>query len=179
MQTITLKDKEFSLSITSEEIQKVVARLAGQINTDLAGTRPIFLVILNGSFMFAADLLKKIELECEITFVKLASYSGTKSTERIKKLIGINEDLKGRTVVILEDIIDSGFTMEDMLDQLKELEPAMVKIVTFLFKPEAFSRHYKIDYIGLSIPNDFIVGYGLDYDGLGRNLPDIYKIVGW
>jgi hypoxanthine phosphoribosyltransferase len=179
MQTVTFKDKTFTLSIPAEEIQSVIARLAGQLNEDLKGTRPIFLVILNGSFMFAADLLKRIDLECEVSFVKLASYSGTQSTAIVKKLIGLNEDLAGRTVVILEDIIDSGVTVENMLEQLKELEPAGIKIATLLFKPDAFSRYYKIDYIGLSIPNDFIVGYGLDYDGLGRNLPDIYKIVGW
>jgi hypoxanthine phosphoribosyltransferase len=177
MQKVTLKDKTFSLSITSTELQKVVNGLAEKLNKDLQGVRPVFLVILNGSFMFAADLLKKISLECEVSFVKLASYSGTHTTENVKKLIGLNEDLKGRMVVILEDIVDSGITVENMLEQLKEHDPAGVKVVTLLFKPAAFTRNYKIDYTGLSIPNDFIVGYGLDYDGLGRNLPDIYKIV--
>jgi hypoxanthine phosphoribosyltransferase len=177
MQTVTLKDKTFSLSIPSAQIQKTVDDLADQLNKDLAGTTPLFMVILNGSFMFAADLLKKINLDCEVTFVKLASYSGTQSTENVKKLIGINEDISCRNVVILEDIVDSGITIEHMFEQLEECKPASVKVVTFLFKPNAFTRNYNIDYVGMRIPNDFIVGYGLDYDGLGRNLPDIYKIV--
>jgi hypoxanthine phosphoribosyltransferase len=177
MQTVTLKDKTFSLSIPSAQIQKTVDDLADQLNKDLAGTTPLFMVILNGSFMFASDLLKKINLDCEVTFVKLASYSGTQSTENVKKLIGINEDISGRNVVILEDIVDSGITIEHMFEQLTECKPASVKVVTFLFKPNAFTRNYNIDYMGMRIPNDFIVGYGLDYDGLGRNLPDIYKIV--
>jgi hypoxanthine phosphoribosyltransferase len=134
-------------------------------------------VILNGSFMFAADLLKRLEIDCEVSFVKLASYVGTKTTEEVKRLIGLNEDLKGRTVVILEDIIDSGITVDNMLAQLAEHQPAAIKIVTLLFKPQAFRRDFSIDHVGISIPNDFIVGYGLDYDGIGRNLPDIYKIL--
>jgi hypoxanthine phosphoribosyltransferase len=177
MQTVTLKDKTFSLSISSAQIQKAVDDLADQLNKDLAGSTPLFMVILNGSFMFAADLLKKINLDCEVTFVKLASYSGTQSTENVKKLIGINEDISGRSIVILEDIVDSGITIEHLFEQLAEYKPASVKVVTFLFKPNAFKRSYSIDYVGMRIPNDFIVGYGLDYDGLGRNLPDIYKIV--
>jgi len=177
MQTVTLKDKTFSLSLPASEIEVAVKALADQINLDMQGTTPLFLVILNGSFMFAGDLLKKINLQCEVSFVKLASYSGNQSTGSVKKLIGLNEDMKGRNVVILEDIIDSGITMEHLFEQLKEMQPASVKIVTFLFKPKAFTKSFPIDYIGVSIPNDFIVGYGLDYDGLGRNLPDIYKIV--
>jgi hypoxanthine phosphoribosyltransferase len=178
MKTVTLKDKTFALSIPSANIQAAVDVLADQLNADLAGKTPLFLVILNGSFMFASDLLKKLQMDCEVSFVKLASYSGTQSTHQVKKLIGLNEELRGRTIVILEDIIDSGITIENMLEQLKEYEPADVRIATFLFKPDAFTKSYSIDYVGMRIPNDFIVGYGLDYDGLGRNLPDIYKIIG-
>lgn len=177
MQTVTLKDRTFSLSMTAAEIQNAVAILADQLNRDMQGSTPLFLVILNGSFMFAADLMKRITLPCEVSFVKLASYSGNQSTGAVKKLIGLNEDMKGRDVVILEDIIDSGITMDHLLEQLKDQAPASVRIVTFLFKPNAFQKSFPIDYVGISIPNDFIVGYGLDYDGLGRNLPDIYKIV--
>ena len=126
--------------------------------------------------MFASDLLKKVELPCEISFVKLASYEGTSSTETVRQLIGFDEDLTGRSVVIIEDIIDSGITMENVLGQLETMGAEDVKIATLLFKPDAFRKDYKIDYVGLDIPNDFIVGYGLDYDGQGRNLKDIYKI---
>jgi hypoxanthine phosphoribosyltransferase len=177
MQTVTLKDKSFALNISSDEIQKTVDRLAAELNRDVKDSVPLFLVILNGSFMFAADLLKKIEFPCEISFVKLSSYSGDHTTGNVKKLIGLNEVLKGRDVIILEDIIDSGITMSHMFEQLECLSPASVKIVSFLFKPQAFQKDFKIDYIGISIPNDFIVGYGLDYDGLGRNLKDIYKVI--
>ena len=177
MKTVTLKDKTFSLSIPAAEIELAVDKLALKLNQDLAGKKPLFLVILNGSFMFASDLIKKLEMNCEVSFVKLASYSGTSSTGELKQLIGLNEEIEGREVVILEDIVDTGITLDNMLAQLQNLKPAAVKIVTFLFKPAAFKKSYPLDYIGISIPNDFIVGYGLDYDGLGRNLPDIYKIL--
>lgn len=177
MSTIKLKDKSFELSIPEEKIKASIDRVANEINSDLKGEVPVFLVILNGAFMFASDILKRIDFDCEVSFVKLASYKGTESTKSIKKLIGVNEDLKDRTVVILEDIIDSGITLECMLEQLSELKPKSVKIATLLFKPKAFIKNYRIDYVGLEIPNDFIVGYGLDYDGLGRNLNDIYKII--
>lgn len=177
MTTVKLHDKTFSLSIPSDDIQKAVDALAEKLNLDFAGSTPLFLVILNGSFMFASDLLKRMKMNCEVSFVKLSSYSGTSSTHEVKQLIGLNEDLKGRTVIILEDIVDSGITIERMLEQLRSFEPAEVRVVTFLFKPKAFTKDFKIDYVGVEIPNDFIVGYGLDYDGWGRNLPDIYKIV--
>ena len=177
MKVIKLKDKQFSIFISSSEIEKVVQRLAKEMNNDLKGKTPLFLIILNGSFMFAADLLKKINMECETSFVKLASYVGTESTSEVKQLIGLNEDIKGRTVVIVEDIVDTGITMESLLEQLDWRKPADVKIATLLFKPNALIKNLKIDYIGMEIPNDFIIGYGLDYDGFGRNLPDIYKIV--
>lgn len=174
---VKLHDKEFKTFISAEEIDKAVSKLADQMNEDLNGKNPLFIVVLNGAFMFASDLLKKINTNCEITFVKLSSYVGTKSTHLVRELIGLDKSLTGRHVVLLEDIIDTGITMHDTLPKLKNMEAADVKIATLLFKPKAFQKDFNIDYIGMEIPNDFIVGYGLDYDGAGRNLPDIYKIV--
>ncbi len=177
MNKIKIHDKYFEPFIVFDEIDKATIKLADSINKDLSGKTPIFLVILNGSFMFAGDLLKKIELSCEVSFVKLSSYVGTKSTEKVRQLIGFDEDIKGRTIIIVEDIIDSGITMENVLGQLDSMGAAEVHIATLLFKPKAFKKSYKVDYVGIEIPNDFIVGYGLDYDNQGRNLRDIYKIV--
>jgi hypoxanthine phosphoribosyltransferase len=177
MQIIRVKDKEFRLSIKAAEINAVIERLAAQLNQDLNGKNPLFLVVLNGAFIFAADLYRKITIESEISFVKLASYSGTSSTSDVKELIGLNEKLKGRTIVILEDIIDTGTTMQYLMNKLLYLGVSEVKLVALLFKPSAFRESYRIDYLGLEIPNEFIVGYGLDYDGFGRNYPDIFKIV--
>jgi hypoxanthine phosphoribosyltransferase len=174
---IKVKDKEFRVFIKAEDIDIAVSKVADSINTDMKGKVPLFLIVLNGAFMFASDLLKKIKIENNISFVKLSSYSGTRSTQVINELIGINEIVKGRTVIIVEDIIDTGFTMHRMLDILHEQEAADVRIATLVFKPNAFRSDFPIDYIGFEIPNDFIVGYGLDYDGFARNLPDIYKIV--
>jgi hypoxanthine phosphoribosyltransferase len=177
MKTIVVKDKEFKLSIKAEVINEAVERIAIQLNHDLKGKNPIFLVVLNGAFIFAADLYRKIEIESEISFVKLASYSGTESTSSVKELIGLNEKLKGRTVVILEDIIDTGTTMQYLINKLKYLGVSEVLLAALLFKPTAFREDFRIDYLGMEIPNEFIVGYGLDYDGYGRNYADIYKIV--
>lgn len=177
MQTIKVKDKEFKLSIKAEEINLAVESIADRLNHDMQGKNPIFLVILNGAFIFAADLYRKITIESEISFVKLASYSGTSSTSEVKELIGLNEKLKGRTVVILEDIIDTGTTMQYLINKLDYLGVAEIKLAALLFKPTAFRESFRIDYLGMEIPNDFIVGYGLDYDGFGRNYADIYKIV--
>ncbi len=176
MDKIQVKDKEFELFITAETISNAVSRIALKLNEDLKGKDPIFLVVLNGAFIFASDLIKKITVDCEISFVKLSSYSGTRSTRMVKELLGLNEVLKGRTVVVIEDIIDTGITMAGMIAKLREMEAGDVKIVTCLFKPDAFSKEFKIDYVGIEIPNKFIVGYGLDYDGYGRNIPDIYQI---
>ena len=177
MKKVKILDKEFGIYLTAAEIDQAVSRVAASINKDLKGKTPLFIVVLNGAFMFASDLLKKIELENNITFVKLSSYSGTRSSRVVKELIGLNEVIKGRTVVIIEDIIDTGLTMQRMLEILQQQEVDEVKIATLVFKPEAFKGDYPIDYIGLDIPNDFILGYGLDYDGYGRNLPDIYRII--
>jgi len=175
--TIQIHDKHFEPFIKFEKIDQSIDQLAQRMNAELKDTTPLFLVILNGSFMFAADLLKKITIPCEISFVKLSSYVGTQSTEQVRELIGFNEEITGRTVIILEDIIDTGITMEKVLDRLERMGASEVKIATLLFKPSAFQKDFAIDYVGIEIPNDFIVGYGLDYDGQGRNLKDIYKIV--
>ena len=177
MKSIKVKDKEFRLSITAEEIEAAIESLAERLNHDLKGKNPLFLVVLNGAFIFAADLYRKITIESEISFVKLASYTGTSSTSDVKELIGLNEKLKGRNIVILEDIIDTGTTIQYLMNKLNYLGVADVKLVALLFKPSAFRESFRIDYLGLEIPNEFIVGYGLDYDGFGRNYADIYKIV--
>lgn len=177
MKEIQLKDKRFAIEISEDHILKQVRGVAEKINNDLAEKKPLFLVVLNGAFMFASDLMKNIDIDCEISFVKLSSYQGTQSTEKVKELIGLNENLKGRTVVIVEDIVDTGITMEGIINDLHKKGVAETRIATLLFKPEAFQKSYKVDYIGMEIPNDFIVGYGLDYDGLGRNFRDIYKIM--
>ena len=177
MSRVKIKDKTFETSIPEAEILKSIQAVADRINKDMEGKTPIFLAVLNGSFMFAADLMKMVTIPCEISFVKLASYEGTSSTGKIKKMIGINTDLTGRNVIIVEDIVESGLTMQNMLDQLKEHNPASVSICTLLLKPEKLTVDLDIDYTVMEIPNDFIVGYGLDYDQQGRNLRDIYTLV--
>jgi hypoxanthine phosphoribosyltransferase len=177
MQEVQLHDKRFSVSIGADKIDTAVQTVADKINADYQGKNPLFLVVLNGAFMFASDLFKKLTIDCEVSFVKLSSYSGTSTTHVVRELIGLDEALTGRDVIVVEDIIDTGITMENTIQKLKHLQAADVKIVTLLYKPLAFQKDYPIDYIGLEIANDFIVGYGLDYDGLGRNLPDIYKII--
>ncbi len=177
MKEVTLHDKSFRIDIPGENILKEVKRVATEINHDLRGQKPLFLVVLNGAFMFAADLMKNIDLDCEISFVKLASYSGTQTTENVKELIGLNEEIEDRIVVVVEDIVDTGITMEGIIKDLMTRKAKEVKVATLLFKPQAFEKDFKLDYVGMEIPNDFIVGYGLDYDGLGRNLKDIYKII--
>jgi hypoxanthine phosphoribosyltransferase len=174
---IKILDKEFSVFISATEIEAAVDKVAQRINTDLKGKNPLFIVILNGAFMFASDLMKKITLDCEVSFVKLSSYVGTSSSQNVKKLIGINEELHGRSIIIVEDIIDTGLTMEKLIADIQKLQPDDIRLATCLFKPNAFQKSYPIDYVGIEIPNDFIVGYGLDYDGYGRNYPEIYKIV--
>lgn len=178
MKQVKLKDKEFRVSISAEKIQEVVVGMAKEINKDYKDKNiPLFISILNGSFMFTADLFKHIDFTCEVTFLKLTSYRGTSTTGSVRQLIGVNEAIEGRDVIVLEDIVDTGITIEQILGQLKSFEPASVKVASLLFKPEAYQKDFKIDYIGMEIPNDFIVGYGLDYDGLGRNLADIYTLI--
>lgn len=176
MDKIKVRDREFAVSIPEEKIKARVAEIAAQISHDLEGKRPLFLAVLNGSFVFAADLLRGIDTPCEISFVRMASYEGTSSTGDVKQLIGLKEDIKGRTVVIVEDIIDSGLTMVHLLDLLKEKQPADIKIAALLVKPGNLKVNLDIPYCCFEIPNDFIVGYGLDYDGEGRNLPSIYTV---
>lgn len=177
MDTIQIKDKQFSISIKEEDILKEVDRVANEINRDLAGKHPLFLSILNGSFMFTSDLMKRITIPCEISFVKLASYQGVASTGKIKEVIGINEDLTGRCIVIVEDIVESGLTMQRLLETLGTRNPTEIHIATLLMKPEKLEVPLDIEYVAMNIPNDFIVGYGLDYDQQGRNLRDIYTVV--
>ncbi len=177
MSQIKILDKEFALYIQAAEIQKAVNRIAQEMNRDLVGKNPLFLVVLNGSFMFAADLLKQITIPCEVSFIKLSSYSGTQSTSEVKQIIGLTESLENRNIVIIEDIIDTGITMEHILEQLKSHSVESVKMATCLYKPAAFIKQFSIDYVGIEIPNDFIIGYGLDYNGYARNYPDIYRII--
>lgn len=176
MKSIRIKDKNFDIYIPSGDIQQRIDEVAERINKDLEGTKPLFLAVLNGSFLFAADLMKRLTIDCEISFVKVSSYSGTSSTGAVKQLIGLSESLKDRTVVVLEDIVDTGLTLESLRGQILKMEPKELKFATLLFKPEAYTRNIPIDYIGMEVPNLFLVGYGLDYDGLGRNLEDIYVL---
>ncbi|MBL7971691.1 MAG: hypoxanthine phosphoribosyltransferase [Prolixibacteraceae bacterium] len=177
MKNVKIHDKEFELFIPYEKIRSIVEEMAEKMNNDFKDKNPLFICILNGSFMFAAEIFKRISLlDAEISFIKLASYSGTNTTGSVKQLIGLNEGLAGRTVVILEDIVDSGITITNTIEQIKAMNPAEIKIATLLLKPDALRTEVQLDYIGLEIPNDFIVGYGLDYNGRGRNLIDIYKV---
>ena len=178
MKNITILDKDFELFIPYEKIRSIVETMAEKMNNDLKGKNPLFICILNGSFMFAAEIFKRISLlDAEISFIKLASYSGTSTTGSVKELIGLNEDLSGRTVVVLEDIVDSGITIAKTIEQIRSKNPKELRIATLLLKPDALQVKVSLDYIGIEIPNDFIVGYGLDYDGKGRNLIDIYKLI--
>ncbi len=176
MQRVTLKDKTFVPYITCDKILASVKQVATKINADLATDNPLFLVVLNGSFMFAADLLKEVTIPCEISFIKLASYHGTTSTGTVTEMIGLTEDVENRTVVIVEDIVDTGVTIEKLMALLTKKRVKQIKIASFLLKPEAYKKSTKIDYVGIEIPNDFVIGYGLDYDGLGRNLKDVYVL---
>lgn len=177
MSRVTIKDKTFETSISAAEIQEHVKALAERINHDFEGKNPLFLAVLNGSFIFAADLMRELTIPCEISFVKLASYQGITSTGKVHEVLGINEDLTDRHVVIVEDIVDTGRTMKQMVESLGTRNPASVSICTLFVKPEKLQEHLDIKYAAFSIPNDFIVGYGLDYDQQGRNLKEIYSLV--
>ena len=173
---IHLHDKTFEPFISSEEIDFAIKNMAKQIDDDFFDEVPVFVGVLNGSFMVISDLLKQYKGMCEVSFVKMSSYDGTESTNFVKQLIGLNENLEGRTVIIVEDIVDTGNTIEVLKEVFKGKGVKHLKIATLFFKPEAYKKDIKIDYIGIRIPNKFIVGYGLDYNGLGRNLPDVYQL---
>lgn len=177
MQTITVKDKQFGLTIPEAEILKQVNRVAEQITKDYEGQSPVFLVVLNGAFVFAADLLRAVNLPCEISFVKLASYDGVNSTGSIRQLMRLNTDIEGRPVIVVEDIVDTGLTMVHMLEMLREKNPKSIDVCTLLLKPSKLKVELDVRYCCMEIPNDFIVGYGLDYDGVGRNTRDIYTVI--
>lgn len=177
MSVVKIKDKTFKSSIPEAEILERIQAVADQINRDMADKNPLLLAVLNGSFIFAADLMRRLTIPCEISFVKLASYQGTTSTGKITEVIGINEDLTNRTVIIVEDIVESGQTMKRMIETLGTRNPASIHICTLLLKPDRLQIPLDIEYVAMEIPNDFILGYGLDYDQQGRNLRDIYTIV--
>jgi hypoxanthine phosphoribosyltransferase len=177
MSLVTVHDKLFKPFINRETIEKRVAELGKYIDADYEGKRPLFLAILNGSFIFAADLFRHITVDAEISFIKLASYKGTTSTGNVVTAIGMEESLHQRHVILLEDIIDTGKTLGSFIPEILSRQPASLKIATFLSKPEALQYDVKADYVGFEVPNKFVLGYGLDYDGLGRNLPELYELV--
>lgn len=176
MSIIKIHDREFVKSIPSEEIAASVKQVADRINRDYAGKRPLLLGVLNGCFMFVSDLMKNLEVECEISFVKFSSYQGAETTGVVTQVIGLSESIEGRDVIIVEDIVDTGLTMRKMLDTLKECNPASLEIASLFVKPARLRVPVSVKYSAFEIPDRFIVGYGLDYDGLGRNLPDVYDV---
>ena len=176
MSTIKVHDKTFDTFLSESAINEQVKRIAQEINTDYKGKTPLFIAILNGSFMFASDLFKELNIEAQVCFIKLASYQGVKSTGNVVTSIGLDVSLKDREVIVIEDIVDTGKTLHDFLPQIMDQHPSSLKITTLLHKPEALKFPLKIDYVGFSIPNKFVVGYGLDYDGLGRNLREIFQL---
>ena len=173
---IQLHDKQFVPFISAKEIEFAIAKMVAQIEDDFADETPVFVGGLNGAFMVVSDFMKLYKKPCEVSFIKMASYEGTSSTEEVKQLIGLNQDLTGRTVVVIEDIVDTGNTVVELKALFKKQNVKHFKIATLFFKPEAYTKDVKIDYVGIRIPNKFIVGYGLDYNGLGRNLPEVYKL---
>lgn len=177
MSLIQVHDKKFKPYISVSQIDERISELALELNRDYEGKTPLFIGILNGSFMFASDLFKKITIPAEISFIKLASYKGTKSTGTVVTSIGLEEQLKDRHVILLEDIVDTGKTLSEFMPQLIDRQPASLKITSLLHKPDALQHPLKIDYLGFNVPNKFLLGYGLDYDGLGRNLDSIYQLV--
>lgn len=176
-QIVTIKDRQFEKFIDFEQIQTAIKKVATEINRDLHDKEPIFIAVLNGSFMFVGELMKEIDIECEITFVRFSSYQGLSSTNNVKELLGLTENIENRTVVVLEDIVDSGNTIVELKKALRKQNPKDIKVATLLFKPDALKQEVDLEYVAIEIPNDFIVGYGLDYDGYGRNLKNIYKVI--
>ena len=175
--TVTCHDKCFEIYLPEKEVLQDIKRIAQQLNKDYEGKKPIFIAVLNGSFMFASDLLKEITIACEISFVKVSSYENTSSTGQVKDLVGLKEDISGRHVILLEDIVDTGNTMVVLLEMLQIRNPASIEVATLLQKPECLQHQLSVKYVGRNIPNDFVIGYGLDYNGLGRNFKDIYKVI--
>jgi hypoxanthine phosphoribosyltransferase len=177
MRETIILGRKFREIISGDEISKRVDELAGILNRDYAGKDVVFLGILNGAFLFAADLFRRINLKAQISFVKLASYEGTRSSGSVKELIGWNEDIRNKQVLVIEDIVDTGHTLELIVGELRVRKVADIKVATLLFKPKAYRKKIPVDYVGFEIPDDFVVGYGLDYDGYGRNLPSVYSLV--
>lgn len=177
MSTIQVHDKQFETYLSAEQISQQIKRVATEINRDYQGKTPLFVAVLNGCFMFASDLFKELSIEAEICFVKLASYQGIKSTGKVVTTIGLDAAIKDRDIIVIEDIVDTGKTLFEFLPQLADQNPASIKIATLLYKPEALEHNIKLDYIGFEVPNKFLLGYGLDYDGLGRNLKEIYQLI--
>ena len=178
MKTVSLLDRKFKMSIGRSQIRNTIEHIADRINSDYEGKEILFVAVLNGAFMFAADLVRKVKPPCRISFVKVASYQGDSSEGIIRELIGLKEDLNGKHVILVEDIVDTGFTLDHVMRQIKSTyKPASIAVASLLFKPQSYRKSIVIDYVGIEIPNDFVVGWGLDYNGYGRNLEDIYVIV--
>ncbi|KEQ31820.1 hypoxanthine phosphoribosyltransferase [Pedobacter antarcticus] len=178
MNTIQVGDRSFEILIENETINKKTRLLGIQLNVDYEGRCPIFIGVLNGSFLFMADLVKEMEIQCEVGFIRVSSYQGTGSTGTVKEILGLSDQLKGRDIILVEDIVDTGFTLKTILEKVYEQQPASVQVCTLLYKPDALIYPLEeLKYIGFEIPNEFVVGYGLDYDGLGRNLTSIYKTI--
>ncbi len=173
---IRLHDKDFIPFISAQELDFAIQNMAKQIEDDFLDDVPVFVGVLNGAFMVVSDFMKHYKGSCEVSFIKLASYEGTTSTNEVKQLIGLNQDLAGRTVIVIEDIVDTGNTIEELKELFKKQNVKHFKIATLFLKPEAYKKDIKLDYVGIRIPNKFIVGFGLDYDGLGRNLPEVYQL---
>lgn len=173
---ITIQNKQFQLYIPASDIHQNVQRIAQEIDRDFAGQSPVFLVILNGAFMFASDLLKAIQIDGEVSFIKVASYANGQSTGQLKTILGLAVDITNKPVIIIEDIVDTGFTLQQLIQQLKQQQPKSIKVATFLQKPTALQYPIHCDYVGISITNRFVIGYGLDYNGYGRTYPDIYQL---
>ena len=175
--TVKIHDKEFSVAIPEAQIRERIEALGKRITKDYEGMQPVFLVVLKGAFLFAADLLRYVNLECEVTFLRVGSYEGTQSTGVIRSILGLSEKVHGKHLIIVEDIVDTGNTMNHLIEELKKNEPVDIKVASLLLKPEALKHNIHVDYVGFSVANDFLVGYGLDYDGHGRNLKEIYKVI--
>ncbi|WMJ72909.1 hypoxanthine phosphoribosyltransferase [Cytophagaceae bacterium ABcell3] len=171
-----VKDREFEVFIDRENIAKRVKELGNVISKEYEGLEPIFVVVLNGGFMFASDLLKEVSIPCHVSFVKVSSWHGIESSGSVKKLLGLQEDIKGKHIIVVDDIVDTGLTMKEIIEDLRKEEPASIEIASFIIKPEALSHPIETKYVGFTIPEHFILGYGLDYEGLGRNLKDIYRL---